>query len=501
MTIDFTLSDRLPDDVSVVGVPVYAGRTVPDGAGVDVDLAYLARRGFEGKVGETMVVPSSGSTNGTAVVAVGVGKHDEVTAESLRRAAAAFVKAAWKDTSGATTLLAAAAGTPVAPAEAARAVAEGAGLAAYRFTPYKADPKACRLESLAVVAPAAVVGPSADGDTPDTAAGLERGARLAAAVRLARDLINEPGGAMTPSRLAEVAAEIVELEGSMTLTVLDEAAIVAERLGGLLGVAAGSDQPPRLIELVYEPPDPVGTVALVGKGITFDSGGLSIKPADGMETMKTDMSGAAAVLAAMSTLPAFGPKVKVIGIIPATENMVSGSATKPGDVLRIRNGKTVEVLNTDAEGRLVLADALSLAVEAGVDAILDLATLTGACKVALGTRIAGLMGNHDGWLAQVREAAGRAGEPVWPLPLPSDYRPSIDSDVADIKNIGGRWGGALTAGLFLKEFVGSVPWAHLDIAGPARSEDDEGYVSKGGTGFGVRTIVEALMAFQLPSAG
>jgi len=214
--------------------------------------------------------------------------------------------------------------------------------------------------------------------------------------------------------------------------------------------------------------------------------------------MKTDMSGAAAVLAAMSTLPAFEPGVKVIAIIPATENMPGGGATKPGDVLTIRNGKTVEVLNTDAEGRLILADGLSLAVEAGVDAIVDLATLTGACKVALGTRIGGLMGNHEGWVGQVRAAAGRAGEQVWPLPLPDDYRRQIDSDVADIKNVGGKWAGALTAGLFLREFVGHVPWAHLDIAGPARSEDEEGYLSKGGTGFGVRTLVELLTGFEPP---
>jgi leucyl aminopeptidase len=208
------------------------------------------------------------------------------------------------------------------------------------------------------------------------------------------------------------------------------------------------------------------------------------------------------VLGAMSAIPALallgGAPVKVIAIIPTTENMPGGSAVKPGDVLKIRNGKTVEVLKTDAEGRLVLADGLSLAVEAGVDAIIDLATLTGACVVALGRRIAGLMGNHEGWMGQVREASERAGESTWPLPLPEEYRKLIDSDVADVKNIGGRYAGALTAGLFLKEFVGDVPWVHLDIAGPARSDDDEGYLSKGGTGFGVRTILEAVAAFRRP---
>ena len=490
MTIAFTLTDTIPDGVGVVGVPVFAGRTLPDGGGPHLDLAYLASRGFEGKVGETLLARSA--ADGPALVAVGVGKRDQVDPEVLRRAAACFVKAAWRDASAATTVLSAAP-PELDPARAAQAVTEGAALAAYRFTAYKSDPKPCLLQSLAVVG-----GSTGGADSRTAVAAVERGARLAEAVALARDLVNEPAGSLTPQRLADVAGEIAEREG-LACSVLDEVAIVGERLGGLLGVAQGSNQPPRLIELVYDPPDARATVALVGKGITFDSGGLSIKTAEGMETMKTDMSGAAAVLGAMSTLPAVAPGVKVIAIIPATENMPGGSATKPGDVLRIRNGKTVEVLNTDAEGRLVLADALSLAVEAEVDAILDLATLTGACVVALGRRIAGLMGNDPGWIEQVRNAADRAGEPVWPLPLPSDYRKSLDSEIADLKNIGGgRWGGALTAGLFLREFVGDIPWAHLDIAGPARGEEEDGYLPKGGTGFGVRTIVETVAAFQKP---
>jgi leucyl aminopeptidase len=243
----------------------------------------------------------------------------------------------------------------------------------------------------------------------------------------------------------------------------------------------------------------VPTLALVGKGITFDSGGLSLKTADGMETMKTDMSGAAAVIGAMSVLEAAGVKTKVIAIVPTTENMPGGRAIKPGDVLKIRNGKTVEVLNTDAEGRLILADGLSLAAEEQPDAVIDLATLTGACVVALGLKVAGLMGNDEGWVGQVREAADRAGESVWPLPLPPEYRKDLDSEIADLKNIsGGRGGGALTAGLFLSEFAGDVPWAHLDIAGPARAASDDGHVVKGGTGFGVRTLVEVLSKFQKP---
>ncbi|MEA2828690.1 MAG: leucyl aminopeptidase [Actinomycetota bacterium] len=487
MPIALALADAIPDDVQVIGIPVYAGRTSPDGAGPSLDVAYLAERGFEGKVGETMTLP--GTAGGATVVAVGVGDPAKITAETLRRSAASLVKAVWRDARVATTLLAAAPAT-MPPALAAQAVAEGALLASYRFTTYQSDPKGCRIETLAVV-----------GEGTEADQGIQRGVRVARAVALARDVVNEPAGAMTPRRLAEIATQVAEDEG-LQIEVLDEIAIVNEGLGGLAGVAQGSDEPARLIRLTYDPPGATATLALVGKGITFDSGGLSIKTAEGMETMKTDKSGAAAVLGAMSAIPALALlddlAVKVIAIIPTTENMPGGAAIKPGDVLKIRNGKTVEVLNTDAEGRLVLADGLSLAVEAGVDAILDLATLTGACVVALGRRIAGLMGNDEGWMAQVREASERAGESVWPLPLPEEYRKLIDSDVADVKNIGGRYAGALTAGLFLKEFVGDVPWAHLDIAGPARSDDDEGYLSKGGTGFGVRTILEAVAAFRAP---
>jgi leucyl aminopeptidase len=241
-------------------------------------------------------------------------------------------------------------------------------------------------------------------------------------------------------------------------------------------------------------------VALVGKGITFDSGGLSLKTSESMIGMKGDMAGAAAVLATFSVLDAVQPPVRVLGYLPLTDNMPGGDATRVGDVLRIRNGTTVEVLNTDAEGRLVLADALSLASEDQPDAIVDLATLTGACMVALGTKMAGLMGNHEGFTGQVRAAADAEAEPVWPLPLPPDMRRQIDSDVADIKNVAGaRWGGALVAGVFLEEFVADgIPWAHLDIAGPADAAEEDGETRKGGTGFGVRTLLRLLSDFHKP---
>ncbi len=279
----------------------------------------------------------------------------------------------------------------------------------------------------------------------------------------------------------------------MSVEIWDERRIGEEHLGGLLGVARGSNAAPRLLRLEYRPADPLvidrrtPRLALVGKGITFDSGGLSLKTATGMETMKTDMSGAAAVLAAVDAAAALGARIAITAIAPLTENMPGGSATKPGDVLTARNGKTIEVLNTDAEGRLVLADALSLAAETEPDAIVDLATLTGAAVVALGKDVAGLLGNDQVLIEDVRAAGARAGESLWQLPMPDDYRAHIDSEVADMKNVG-RPGqaGTIAAAMLLREFVADVPWAHLDIAGTARSEDVRYYLTKGGTGFGVR---------------
>jgi leucyl aminopeptidase len=494
--ITFSLSATSPAkiDADLLGVPVFAGRVLGPGAkAVDKAMGgglaeFMAEAGFDGKADETLAVPAAG-LGAKAAVLVGLGDRDKVTLEGLRRAAAALVRRGSKARVVATTLLDAAP-PKVDRQAAAQAIAEGAALGAYRFLRYKKEPDAPAVEQFQVLGKrdAAVQ------------AGLERGATTSRAVAWARDVVNEPAGALTPSVLAQEAHRLAE-RGGLAIEVFDEVAIANEGLGGLLGVSLGSEQPPRLIKLTYEPDGPAsGTVALVGKGVTFDSGGLSIKPADGMETMKTDMSGAAAVIGAMSMLREVGVKTKVIAFVPTTENMPGGRAIKPGDVLKIRNGKTVEVLNTDAEGRLILADGLSLAAEEHPDAVIDLATLTGACIVALGLKVAGLMGNHDAWIDQVRRAADRAGESVWPLPLPKEYRKDIDSEIADLKNItGSRWGGALTAGLFLAEFIGDLPWVHLDIAGPARAPSDDGYVQKGGTGFGVRTLVEVLANFEPPT--
>jgi len=424
---------------------------------------------FTGKVGQSLSVAGSGDVPYGRVVFIGLGPAPD--AEQVRRAAGTGARALMKSVTVATTLHAT--GVEGAP----EAVGLGFALGTYTFTRHKTEPKPSLTTTLVLL----------DGSEDDIAA-AHRGRSIAAGVNLARDLINTPAMEKAPEALAQVARDLSDRAG-LRIRVFDEAEIVAERLGGLRGVSLGASNPPRLVELRYEPDDAKGFVAFVGKGIVFDSGGLSIKPADGMETMKTDMSGAAAVFGAIQVIAELGLPVKVLGITPLTENMPGGSAMRPGDVLEIRNGKTIEVLNTDAEGRLVLADGLSLAAEEGPDLIIDVATLTGACKVALGEKIAGLFG-ADEPATLVLDAAAGAGERVWRMPLPEDYRKNIDSDVADMKNTGPRWGGAINAALLLKEFVGEVPWVHLDIAGPARASDAEHYIQKGGTGFGVRTLVE-----------
>ena len=497
MSITVNVTSQSPESVraGMLAVPVGAERTLGVGASVVDDVlggrlaAFMTEAGFSGKPGETLLVPAEGLAAGVALL-VGVGDPDEATAATLRRAAAAVARRAKKVTTIATTLTAAAPGLD--DAEAARAVTEGLLLGAYQFLAYKTKGEATEL------AKAVLVGTG--GKAVTTA--IAEACIVADAVRWARDIVNEPSGTKSPAEFAAAAKKLLTGKG-VKVTVLTEPQIKTQKMGGVLGVGQGSTRPPRFVKVTYDPPAGTrakGTLALVGKGVTFDTGGISIKPADGMEAMKTDMGGAAAVLAAMSTLRDLGVRHRVVGYAPMVENMPSGSAIRPGDVLKIRDGQTVEVLNTDAEGRLILADALSWAVEEKVDAIVDLATLTGACVVALGEKVAGLMGNHDDWSAQVRAAADRAGEPMWPLPLPDDYKTQLDSEVADLRNIGAnRYGGALTAGIFLESFVGDVPWVHLDIAGPARASSDDGELSRGGTGFGVRTLAELAKSFESPA--
>ncbi|ODU00606.1 MAG: peptidase M17 [Planctomycetes bacterium SCN 63-9] len=321
---------------------------------------------------------------------------------------------------------------------------------------------------------------------------IRRGEIVGRAVNLARDLVNTPPAEKAPARLAERIREIADGAG-VQATVWDEARLRDERFGGLLGVAAGSDQPPAFVILEYRAArKEAPTLALVGKGVTFDSGGLSLKPSASMEDMKSDMTGAAVVVAVVEAAARLALPVNLVGYLAITENMTGGRAMKLGDVLTMRNGKTVEVLNTDAEGRLILADALSYAVENEPARILDLATLTGACIVALGLRIAGLFGNDDAFCEDVQAACVETGERAWRLPLDDDFKESLKSTVADLKNVGGRWGGAVTAAKFLEQFVGAVPWVHLDIAGPSWSDSDGSSRDAGGTGCFVRTLVTYL---------
>ncbi len=497
MPLSFTLTTPPADRVKadLLALPVGAGRQLGPGADAvdaafDGDLAaFMEEADFDGKPGQTLAVPAGDGLRAAAALLVGVGPLDQVTVDGLRRAAAAVARKATKVTSVATTLADLAEGADLERPAAVQAVAEGFVLGSYQFLKYKADGDASKLAKVIVV--------GRSGARVDAA--LERGATVADAVTWARDMVNEPSGAKSPAAFAKAAKKLLTGKG-VTVKVLSEAELKAERLGGVLGVGQGSANPPRLVKATYSPQGKKGFVALVGKGVVFDSGGLSLKTSSGMETMKTDMSGAAAVLAVMSVLKELGVKAKVVAYVPMVENMPSGAAIRPGDVLKIRNGKTVEVLNTDAEGRLILADGLSLAAEDKPDAVVDVATLTGACMVALGEKIAGLLGNRDSWIEQVKKAADAAGEPMWPLPLPTEYRKLLDSEVADLRNISTvGYGGALTAALFLAEFVDGVPWVHLDIAGPARASGDDGYLVKGGTGFAVRTLVELVDRFKKPA--
>lgn len=431
--------------------------------------ARFEAKEFTGKSAQLLSITAGEALPYQDVVFVGLG--DAPDPEAVRRAAGSAVRVLKQSVSIATSLHAA---CPMA----AGAAAMGFSLGAYSFDRHKSDPKPSRVESVSFLG----------GDQAALAEASEAGV-VAEAVMLARDLVNESAMYKSPQTMAEVAAQIAS-EAGIEIRVLDEKQIEEERLGGLRGVSLGADNPPRLVELRYEPDAAKAFLALVGKGIVFDSGGLSIKPAKSMEEMKTDMSGAAAVFGAVKAIATLGLPIKVVGITPLTENMPGGGAVRPGDVLHTRNGKTIEVLNTDAEGRLVLADGLALAVEQEPDLVVDLATLTGSCMVALGRKIAGVFGTDDA-VEQVLAAAQAAGERVWHLPLPDDYRKMIDSEVADMRNnTSDRYGGAITAALLLREFAGDGPWAHLDIAGPARAQDAEGYIVKGGTGFGVRTIVE-----------
>ena len=472
-----------PEEVvaDLLAVGIFSGEDPPEGL-TSAARPALSNGDFTGKRGQTSLLYAGDDLAAGRLLLVGLGDRDSFTPDKLRRTAATVARRA-------RTLKAREVAFVLSTPEgsdtrgAARAAAEGAVLGLYRFEKYKTknkkdeDPESFDL----------VIGGSED---EAASAGAEVGAKVASGSVLARDLANEPSNTATPAYLADRAREIGDRYG-MTVTVLDRAGIEAENLTGLATVGRSASNEPRFLVLEHrkgggEP------VVIVGKAVTFDSGGISIKPTTGMEDMKFDMGGGAAVLGTMEAVGALDLPLDVVAIVPATENLPGGDAFKPGDVLTMANGKTVEILTTDAEGRLILADALVYARRYEPAAVVDCATLTGACVVALGAHASGLMGNDEDLVAEVQRAGERTGERAWPLPLFEEYTEQIEGDTADIKNSGGRGGGALTAGAFLKEFA-DFPWAHLDIAGTAYGKKPNAYTTKGATGAPARLLIEFLM--------
>lgn len=491
----FTYSTQAPASVrvDVLVLPVFegpvAGPGVKDVKGIDLLDVYTQAK-LKGKKGENLLVPNTGGGAFAAgsVLLLGVGKREKVSGDALRRAIGKAAPQLAKHAKVATTLPQAGRNGQ----DAVQATVEGLILGSYRFDRYKSGKDGEPLEKPAL-ASVTVLG-SARWNARAMKEAISRAEIVSDAACWARDLVNTPALDCTPDYLAKQAQRMAK-EAGLECRVWNEAELKRGGFGGIVGVGQGSANPPRLIELSYRgAAASQAPIALTGKGISFDSGGLSIKPADGMEWMKDDMGGAASILATMKAISRLRPKVNVIAAVPSAENMPSGSAIRPGDVLHHRGGKTSEVLNTDAEGRLVLADALAYLAEKKPRVILDTATLTGACMVALGEQIFGVLGNDRAVIRDVLAAGEATGEHGWELPLWDGYRPLIDSNIADVQNIGKRYGGAITAGLFLREFVGDTPWAHLDIAGPAFSDKAGDYWPKGATGVPVRALVHYVLA-------
>jgi leucyl aminopeptidase len=445
----------------------------------------LASGDFKGKRDETLLAYGAGKAR--RVLLVGMGKAEEVRGSAVRRAAAVAAKRARALGTGRLAFsVTAEARNGISTRELAQAAVEGAAHGGWAFIDLKRPSDELR----GAIAGVDVAVDAADAKPAE--AGRLLGDAVAAGHLFARQLQMQPGNVCTPTYLAEQAAGLARTHG-FAITVLGPAELREEAMGALLAVAQGSAEEPRFIVLEYRGAGDAAPVVLIGKGITFDSGGISIKPAPNMEEMKYDMSGAAAVLGTFEVLGRVKPKLNVVGLIPSTENLPSGTALKPGDVVKSHLGKTIEIVNTDAEGRLILCDALSYARRYKPAAVLDVATLTGAVVIALGSQASGIMGTDDALIAEVREAGDRAGERCWPLPLWEEYRDLIKSDIADVKNSGGRGAGPIAGGWFLREFVEGFPWVHLDIAGTAYTDAEAPHQSKGPTAFGVRLFTEFLL--------
>jgi leucyl aminopeptidase len=474
--IDRDQAATTPADATIVGAFLGNGGPSPTTSDETLQrtLTSAAAAGFRGKLGEVLIVADTGMTDTRLIAFTGLGSSDKVNHNIICSAAAAAIKKLPRSSTIVSVL-------HDVSDEGVAAAVEGYALGAYRFTRYKSEGVSDVEKKIL----------HAGADPKSVKTAVDR----ASAVWLARDLINEPASVLTPQELGNRAKELAGTSG-LSCEVHDETWLEDQGFGGVLATASGSSLPPRFIHLTYKPEgQPSARLALVGKGVTFDSGGLSLKPAASMELMKTDMAGAAVVIAVMSALKRFGATAQVDAYIPAAENMTGSRAMRPGDVIVHHGGRTTEVTNTDAEGRLILADALAWASATQPDAVLDIATLTGSMTVALGKKASGLFASDDDLRTEILDAADMAGERVWPFPLYEDYLTELDSDVADAKNSGIRWGGAIIAAMYLKQFVTpSVPWAHLDIAGTGRSERDYLEISRGGTGTPVRTVLSWVLS-------
>lgn len=503
MEVSFKLRVKQGDVAQVAGeavaVSLYSGVERPGGATRGVDQACggvisraLEKGGFKGDLGEVLVLYPGESGSPDRVILLGLGKRESFDTEAARKVGGTLVDTLRKlEVEKAVTVLHG--GDSGKPAqELARGLAEGLLLGAYRYDTFLHGDRAGKL-ALGQVTVIDRLGSRIKQIT----VGMAFGEAVAHSVNEARELANGPSNVVTPTHLAQTARRLGREHG-FKVQVLDRDQCEKEGMGAFLGVARGSDEPCKFIVMEYEGKRPRGTVCLVGKGITFDTGGISIKPAGDMDQMKFDMGGAAAVIGAMRFVSSRKLPLKVVGLVAATENMPGGRAYKPGDILESSAGVTIEVLNTDAEGRLVLADALDYAKRYQPDAVIDLATLTGACVIALGGQAAGLMANDEWLLDRVYNASLTSGERAWPLPLWTEYREQIRSKVADIKNTGGRSAGAITAGAFLGAFTNGYRWAHLDIAGVAWGDGAKSYQGRGGTGAGVRILAQLLTDWKKP---
>ena len=497
MEIKVIVGDIAQIEADAIVVNLFEGVEQPGGATSAVDKALdgaisslISRGEIKGKFGEVNIVHTFGKPRqvGAGIVAIaGLGKRQDFNVDKIRGVAGEFCRTLRKLNCHKIATILHGAGIGGIELEASvEAIAEGALLGLYNFTKYK-KPEYEDIEEMLIVV-------REKEKVPILEQAVGKGKLLAEATNLARDMVNEPANYMTPSQMAEAAKEIAS-KYDLEFKVFDREDMEAMGMGALLGVAKGSNQPPKLITLSYKGDErSEKAIGFLGKGITFDSGGISIKPSEGMGEMKEDMAGAAAVMTALGAIAQLKPKVNVTAIIPATENLPSGTALKPGDVLKALNGKTIEVISTDAEGRLILADALSYAQRLGLSPLIDLATLTGSCRVALGTLYSGLFGNNQDLVNKVLRAAERTGERMWQMPMPEEYKEQNKSEIANVKNTGNRYGGAITAAFFLNEFVDDTPWVHLDIAGTASSNKESGYIVKGATGVGVRTLVELALS-------